>query len=639
MATVYLALHEMLDREVAIKIMAPSLGADPSFGERFLREAKIVAQLSHPNIIAVYDVGVSGTHHYIAMEYHEGGELKDKIGSDGMDPKEAVKVISQIASALNFAHEKGYIHRDVKPENILFSNDGNALLMDFGIARAEDSKTQMTQAGSVIGTPTYMSPEQAQGKPLDGRSDLYCLGVVFYEMLTGAPPFVGDSGVAIAVKHMTDPIPELQGPLKKYQPFLNVVLAKNANDRVENGTQFIELLKKVDEGLPVDDQARKTAIWTPDKDDGTQVVDIQKHLNKDKAGGAKWAIAVVVLLSVGAAAYFFSGQSPEANKLASKEPRVTVEPVRIESKAAADPLRIKIQALLDEAQQNLEQEKVISPSNDNAFQKYQAVTFLDDNNKEAKQGLLTISNLFLAKAERSIQQKNLKSANEQVKQAEEIYQANPKISQLNRMLVEAKKTAEKNQQANAENERKSRIAQQQKQAQLAEERRQLEARRKADDLKNATALKNKQQAEASKRKEQEKLRLARLQKEEKARAKKEQQRQAKELKDKINAILSKVDSYLAPGNLSLSRINRAQNLFNDIKRLDANNSAVKKSKSRLAKAYSVLADQMISDKDFNGAEEVLLQGMELAPDNDDLLTVQETLKNRQKKKRRTFGGF
>ena len=178
-----------------------------------------------------------------------------------------------------------------------------------------------------------------------------------------------------------------------------------------------------------------------------------------------------------------------------------------------------------------------------------------------------------------------------------------------------------------------------KQAQLAEDRRQLDEKRKAADMKKAEANKKKRQAEAKKRKEQEKLRLARLQKEEKARVKKQQQRKAQELKDNINGILSRIDGYLAPGNLSLSRISRAQNLFKDIKRLDANNPAVKQSKNRLAKAYSVLAAQMISDKDFNGAEEVLLQGMELAPDNNDLLAVQESLKNRQKKKRRTFGGF
>ena len=172
MATVYLALHEMLDREVALKVMKPSLTADPSFGRRFSREAKIVAKLSHQHIISVFDVGLSGQHHYIAMEYHSGGELKDKL-INGIEPKIAISIVKQMASALNFAHKQGYIHRDIKPENILFSSEGKLILTDFGIARAELSSTQMTQVGSIIGTPLYMSPEQAQGEKLDGRSDLY----------------------------------------------------------------------------------------------------------------------------------------------------------------------------------------------------------------------------------------------------------------------------------------------------------------------------------------------------------------------------------------------------------------------------------------------------------------------------------
>ncbi|MDQ7050530.1 MAG: serine/threonine-protein kinase [Enterobacterales bacterium] len=176
-ATVYLAIQKGFDREVALKVMSPALAADPSFGERFIREAKIVAQLSHDRIVTVYDVGKSDNFYYLAMEYMRGEELKSKI-SQGLKAKDALQIIAKLAKALHFAHQKGYIHRDVKSENILFNDDDQPVLTDFGIAKASNSSTQMTQTGKLIGTPEYMSPEQCRGKDLDGRSDLYSLGII-----------------------------------------------------------------------------------------------------------------------------------------------------------------------------------------------------------------------------------------------------------------------------------------------------------------------------------------------------------------------------------------------------------------------------------------------------------------------------
>lgn len=633
MATVYLALHEMLEREVAIKVMAPSLGADPSFGERFLREAKIVAKLSHPNVIAVYDVGVSGTHHYIAMEYHKGGELKDKIGN-GMEPKHAIEVISQIASALNFAHENGYIHRDVKPENILFSSDGKALLTDFGIARAEESSTKMTQAGSVIGTPTYMSPEQAQGKPLDGRADLYSLGVVFYEMLTGTPPYTGDSGVSIAVKHMTEPVPQFEGALKKYQSFLDSVMAKDPNDRVQSGKEFISLLKATEAGTaPAADQG-KTQVWSPEnKPGGTQVINVQEQHEAKKGGAGKIVAVLGVLLLAGGAGFYFmqQGDSGAPAPVAATSPEQTTG-----QDNTSDPLQEKIAALLQEAQVALDEKRIISPSGDNAFQKYQAVTFLDESNETARQGLLKISNSYLEKAQDSIAKNRLSAAEEQISQAREVFSDNPDVSRLTLLLSETRQNQQlarqvkneelKKQQAKLDDQRiKADAEQKAEQKKLAEQRaKQREKQRLADDKKRA---------------EQEKLRLARLKKQEEEATRKEQERQRRERQENIRNMVSKADDYLSPSNLSLSRINRAQKLFQDVKRLDSANSAVKSSGKKLADAYTTLAQQLMDDKDFVGAEEVILQGLEVLPGNDDLLAAQDSLKNRQKKKRRTFGGF
>ncbi len=248
MASVYLAMQESMEREVALKVMSPALGAtDASFSERFVREAKIVAKLSHPNVIAVYDVGIAGPYHYFSMEYHTGGDLKSRI-HEGMMPKMALSITRQIASALAFAHSKGYVHRDVKPENVIFRHDGTALLTDFGIAKADDKANRMTATGTVIGTPHYMSPEQAQGLELDHRADIYSLGVMFYEMLTGSVPYAGTSALSIGIKHLKEPVPQFPPPLHVYQPLLDMFLAKNPEERFQSGEDVIAAIDAMSSG-------------------------------------------------------------------------------------------------------------------------------------------------------------------------------------------------------------------------------------------------------------------------------------------------------------------------------------------------------------------------------------------------------
>ena len=236
-ATVYLAIQQGFEREVALKIMSPALAADPTFGERFIREAKIVAKLSHKSIVTVYDVGESGSFYFLAMEYLPGGDLKTRIAS-GMKARECLTTISKLATALHFAHEKGYIHRDVKSENILFNEDGEPVLTDFGIAKASNSSTQMTQTGKLIGTPEYMSPEQCRGKTIDGRSDLYSLGIILYEMLTRTVPFTGEDSVAVCIKHVTKPSPQLPARVRHFQWLISLLLAKDPQKRFQTGAEL-----------------------------------------------------------------------------------------------------------------------------------------------------------------------------------------------------------------------------------------------------------------------------------------------------------------------------------------------------------------------------------------------------------------
>ena len=245
MATVYLARQKLLERNVALKVMAKSLAEDQAFGQRFLREARICSQLIHPNIVTVYEVGQHKDHYYLSMEYIDGHDLR--VARRRLSIVECLRVIEDIARALHYAGDKGYVHRDIKPENIMFRrSDGSAVLTDFGIARAVEADLSVTQTGIAIGTPHYMSPEQAKGKAVDRRSDLYSLGVVFYWMLVGQVPYDADTAVAIGIKHITEPLPQLPPALSPLQGVLDGLLAKDPENRYQDGLSLLNDLRRVD---------------------------------------------------------------------------------------------------------------------------------------------------------------------------------------------------------------------------------------------------------------------------------------------------------------------------------------------------------------------------------------------------------
>ncbi len=244
MATVYLAVQESLGRKVALKILDPNQAQGEQFSERFLREARIVSHLMHPNIVTVFDVGIHEGYHYLSMEYIDGQDLKQAHAT--LSKKELIRIIKEVARALNFAAGKGYVHRDVKPENImLHEGDRRVVLMDFGIARSYHTTHGLTRAGSALGTPYYMSPEQNKGLSADHRSDIYSLGVVFFHMLAGYLPYDADSAVAIGIKHITAAIPVLSDELQIFQPIINTCLAKEADDRYQTAAELIDALNQI----------------------------------------------------------------------------------------------------------------------------------------------------------------------------------------------------------------------------------------------------------------------------------------------------------------------------------------------------------------------------------------------------------
>ncbi len=227
MAEVYRAHDRLLDRTVALKVLFRELSIDRAFVERFRREAQSAAGLSHHNIVSVYDWGEDGGTYYIVMEFVEGLPLSAMLKTNGpMTPQRAAEIAADVASALSYAHKHNVVHRDVKPGNVIITEDGQVKVTDFGIARAFNTEDSLTQTGSVMGTATYFSPEQAEGVGVDGRSDIYSLGIVLFEMLAGRPPFVGDTPVSVASKHVRESPPSLSSLVPSVPPPLEAIIDK-----------------------------------------------------------------------------------------------------------------------------------------------------------------------------------------------------------------------------------------------------------------------------------------------------------------------------------------------------------------------------------------------------------------------------
>ena len=242
-SAVYLAEKESANLKVVLKVLQQVPDNSDSIGafDRFLQEYELIAEIEHPNIVKIYDLGVGDDHAHIAMEYLEGGDLKARI-EKGIAEAAAVSFLRQIASALAKIHDVGILHRDLKPGNIMLRADDSIALIDFGLAKRMRLRMELTDEGEIFGTPYYMSPEQGHGNGVDHRSDIYSLGVIFYEMLTGKKPFRADTAMGIIYMHANAPIPLLPTRVAQYQALLNMMLAKKPDDRLQSAAEVEEWL-------------------------------------------------------------------------------------------------------------------------------------------------------------------------------------------------------------------------------------------------------------------------------------------------------------------------------------------------------------------------------------------------------------
>lgn len=426
MATVYLATQESLDRAVVLKILdrVSSASASTDMTQRFIDEGRIVASMHHPNIVTIFDIGMAGEDLYISMEYVEGGDLKKRLESH-VPPKVALDIVGKVGSALSSAHAHNVIHRDVKPANILFRNAETPLLTDFGIAKQTDQDTDLTSTGIFLGSPNYVSPEQADGKHVDGRSDIYSLGCIFYEMLTGYKPYHSDSVIDIVIQHKTSPVPTLPEKLSMYQSLLDRMMAKKLEERFASADEMLISIKKL-QAIKEPDNA------VPDFD----ITGLTGSEEVKKKSKQKSTIILIVLLIL-SASFFFGLQFVE---IKIKSPDTFIDKASTESiiPTTSSPTNDKqnlaeqtvsaiqnvgndnenktetvekpkepvseevISALTWLGKQSLDEYKLTYPEKDNAYYYYSRLLELQPDNQTAYEGILKIAERYAILAETAL---------------------------------------------------------------------------------------------------------------------------------------------------------------------------------------------------------------------------------------------
>lgn len=431
MATVYLAVQESLHRNVVLKILDEVKMESSDLDERFLAEGRIIASLNHPNIITIYDIGVANDVLYISMEYVQGGDLKQRLELP-ISPDEVLDYLLKIANALGEAHRHGIVHRDVKPANILFSDSDTPILTDFGIAKEVDAESDLTSTGIFLGSPNYVSPEQADGQKLDGRADIYSLGCIFYEMLTGFKPYISHSVIDIVIQHKQGAIPTFPDELSEFQPLLNRMMAKKRDERFADAGDLVTAIVSL--------QAKRSKRTTITDFDVTGMsAQSSDELRKKRASKILMGLVLLSLIMFSSLKYIeirIKGESAKNTQI-STNTTLSAEPMAILATAEVpattttaqgngklalpgpeqgatmaiptativtpEPVSADVlKALAWLGKQSLEEYKLTYPPKDNAYYYFSRILELEPGNQQAIRGILEISDRYALQAEQAL---------------------------------------------------------------------------------------------------------------------------------------------------------------------------------------------------------------------------------------------
>jgi tRNA A-37 threonylcarbamoyl transferase component Bud32 len=418
MATVYLAEQRSLGRQVVLKILDTSNGINAETVGRFLNEGRLIASLNHPHIITIYDIGQAGDQIFISMEYVEGGDLKDRLQNKVFAPADALDLVEKVAAGLAAAHDNGIVHRDVKPGNILFRRDGTPLLSDFGIAKRLSSDGDLTSAGMFVGSPNYMAPEQSEVGPIDGRADLYALGVIFYEMVTGARAYVADSVIDVILMHKKAPIPKLPMGLEPYQELLNLMMAKPRKDRFRDARSLIHFIAQMRRNGLISSGSAMAASFDGDvtavrADRGGLTKTTLVAMPRPRMRPLQWVLlGLLILCGIG-----WGILLTIEHRLQLPAPVREVATTGLDLPATREavipagtaPEQVA-EALLWLGQHSLDDLRLTAPPHDNAYYYFSRMLQLDPANREARAGILALAARFALLAEQAIAEDRFEQA-------------------------------------------------------------------------------------------------------------------------------------------------------------------------------------------------------------------------------------
>jgi serine/threonine protein kinase len=444
MASVYLAVQQSLERHVALKLLKNI--NNPAQLERFHNEGKTIASLNHRNIINIHDTGIFSEQYYISMEYLAGGDLEDRIAA-GISPHAALDLLQVIGNCLEFIHRKNIIHRDIKPANILFHTDGTPILTDFGIAKHQQIDSRLTLEDTALGSPYYLSPEQAESRPVDGRADIYGLGIILHEMLTGIKPYQGDSHIEVIVAHLTEPLPALPPELSIFQELLDLMIAKSPEDRFNSAGEMVDHIRRLRQDRLITERKksglarvmrRGKGLCFP-KDIMTRVTGRQnktellqeitnrsvntvratlrsagRFLSKKTLFRDTRAVAVVVFLSAALGLVMikpFTDAELDSGARAPTTPATQELNGKFVFTEKTEPedtynskhdLEFQAGEYIHKAQQSLDEYRLTTPDSDNAYYYYQLILEQDPEHEEALEGIALIADMYADLAEKEI---------------------------------------------------------------------------------------------------------------------------------------------------------------------------------------------------------------------------------------------